>query len=336
MALCLASGKSPVEIQALYLRLKDEVFTGERPYNSDKMESFLKQELGSETKMSDLLRPRYLSYFLRLLMGLIQLGIIQFNRLMITTAIAHCRPADFHFFRNYKSPSVILGEEDCCTRGPDDLFVWEVAKATGAAPSYFRLEGKYIDGGLVANNPTADALTELTQYAAVMRANGDTTEVEARLPSVVVSLGTGVQPRVETNATAYDISRPTGVFDAIVKVPKIASIIALLVEQVSSSFAFANHPKVCVMNLFQVTQTEGHIVERSRAWCASIGVPYFRFSPGMSCFVDLDETNPEVLVNLMWETRAYLHAHHASVVELKHCLFEGGSPLPVSDYSPVC
>jgi len=154
---------------------------------------------------------------------------------MITTAIANSRPADFHFFRNYLSPSVILGEQDCCSRGPEDLYVWEVAKATGAAPSYFRLDGKYLDGGLVANNPTIDALTELTQFGAVLRASGETREVDAKLPSVVVSLGTGIQPRVISDVSSYDISRPTGVFDAIVKVPKIANIISLLVEQVCAS-----------------------------------------------------------------------------------------------------
>jgi len=59
MALCLATGKSPIEIQALYLRLKDKIFTGERPYSSEKMEEFLKQEFGSDTKMSNLKRPRW-------------------------------------------------------------------------------------------------------------------------------------------------------------------------------------------------------------------------------------------------------------------------------------
>jgi len=88
-------------------------------------------------------------------------------------------------------------------------------------------------GGLVANNPTLDALTELTQFSAVMKATGQTREADFKLPSVVVSIGTGIQPRVAANVTHYDISRPSGIFDAISKVPKLASVIALLVEQVS-------------------------------------------------------------------------------------------------------
>ncbi len=66
-------------------------------------------------------------------------------------------------------------------------------------------------------------------------------------------------------------------------------------------------------------------MERSRAWCASIGVPYFRFSPSLSTFVDLDETKDEILVNLMWETCAYLYAHHSSIEELKYHLFQNGN-----------
>jgi calcium-independent phospholipase A2 len=59
LALCLASGKSVSEILCLYMRFKDKVFTGERPYSSEALEDFLKNELGPSTKMADLRRPRY-------------------------------------------------------------------------------------------------------------------------------------------------------------------------------------------------------------------------------------------------------------------------------------
>ncbi len=89
-----------------------------------------------------------------------------------------------------------------------------------------------MDGGLVANNPTLDALTELTQFSAVMRTTGQIRDVDCKLPSVVVSIGTGIQPRVAANVSHYDISRPSGLIDAITKVPRLASVIALLVDQV--------------------------------------------------------------------------------------------------------
>ena len=38
------------------------------------------------------------------------------------------------------------------------------ARATSAAPAYFKQFGKYVDGGLKANNPSMSALTRIHQY----------------------------------------------------------------------------------------------------------------------------------------------------------------------------
>ena len=38
------------------------------------------------------------------------------------------------------------------------------ARATSAAPAYFKQFGNYIDGGLKANNPSMSALTRIHQY----------------------------------------------------------------------------------------------------------------------------------------------------------------------------
>lgn len=47
-------------------------------------------------------------------------------------------------------------------------------------------------------------------------------------------------------------------------------------------------------------------MDRARAWCSTIGVPYFRFNPDLSEDVALDETKDEVLVNMLWETMVYI------------------------------
>ena len=39
--------------------------------------------------------------------------------------------------------------------------VWEVARSSSAAPTYFTPHKRFVDGGLVANNPTIAMLTEL-------------------------------------------------------------------------------------------------------------------------------------------------------------------------------
>ena len=40
-------------------------------------------------------------------------------------------------------------------------FVWEAARATSAAPKYFEKYRNFVDGGVIANNPTLDTLTEI-------------------------------------------------------------------------------------------------------------------------------------------------------------------------------
>ena len=46
-------GKSIKDCKALYLRFKDQVFVGKRPYDADLLEGFLRNEFGQLT-MSDL------------------------------------------------------------------------------------------------------------------------------------------------------------------------------------------------------------------------------------------------------------------------------------------
>lgn len=47
---------------------------------------------------------------------------------------------------------------------PADQLVWRAARCSGAAPTYFRPIGRFLDGGLLANNPTLDAMTEIHEY----------------------------------------------------------------------------------------------------------------------------------------------------------------------------
>jgi calcium-independent phospholipase A2 len=61
---------------------------------------------------------------------------------MVTATLADRTPVDLHLFRNYPSPSYVLGilhsgpfEE---APPPHEQLLWKAARATGAAPTYFR------------------------------------------------------------------------------------------------------------------------------------------------------------------------------------------------------
>ena len=45
-----------------------------------------------------------------------------------------------------------------------DQKMWLAVRSSCSAPSYFRSTGRYLDGGLISNNPTMDALTEIHKY----------------------------------------------------------------------------------------------------------------------------------------------------------------------------
>jgi len=47
-----------------------------------------------------------------------------------------------------------------------------------------------------------------------------------------------------------------------------------------------------------------------------IGVPYFRLNPPLSEDIPLDETNNAKLVNMLWETTAYMYSRKTEVEEL--------------------
>lgn len=280
LALVLANGKSMPDCRCLYFRLKDKVFVGNRPYDAELLESFLKTELGDTTTMADIKNPK----------------------VMVTATRGDRKPADLHIFRNYKSPLQVLCEKemDPMTKSallePEDQLIWQAARATGAAPTYFRASGPFIDGGLISNNPTLDTLTEIQQCNQAFLATGQNDEVSEM--KVVVSLGTGRPPMVPVDT--IDVFRPDSLWGACKMAIGVTNLGQLLVDQ--------------------ATQTDGRVTARAQAMCNMLNIPYFRINPQLSENVALDETNTKVLVKMLWETTAYMHCIRDELERLKGLL----------------
>lgn len=122
LALGLGCGKTLRQCMGLYLRMKENCFVGSRPYPSEIFENILKSEMGEFTIMTDIKHPK----------------------LMVTGVMADRKPVDLHLFRNYRTASDILNIVTPITNRrippppPEEQLVWRAARATGAAPSYFR------------------------------------------------------------------------------------------------------------------------------------------------------------------------------------------------------
>ncbi|KIH66285.1 phospholipase, patatin family [Ancylostoma duodenale] len=229
IATALAQGKTLRECQHIYLRFKDLIFDGwTRPYNASVLEMFMKEAIGEKS-----------------------LDEIKYPRLMISTVKADYFPVKLEFMRNYRLP---LSDEQNTELGftdPAEVPTWKALRRTSAAPMFFSpVDDKYIDGGIIANNPTLDLLAEVQLY------NGINTYLQRAEDKVeigcVLSLGTGQIPLSPLDPLHVEIFNP-----------------------ISSAFTFKNLSLILVD---QVTATEGAPVDRSRSWCNTIGVPFFRLS----------------------------------------------------------
>jgi calcium-independent phospholipase A2 len=67
--------------------------------------------------------------------------------------------------------------------------------------------------------------------------------------------------------------------------------------------------------ILQATIAEGRPVDRARAWCGMMEVPFYRFSPPISD-IELDEHDNAKLTQMMWETQCYIAANRDRIKRL--------------------
>ncbi|XP_013843658.2 85/88 kDa calcium-independent phospholipase A2 isoform X1 [Sus scrofa] len=276
LALAILHSKSMAYMRGVYFRMKDEVFRGSRPYESGPLEEFLKREFGEHTKMTDVKKPK----------------------VMLTGTLSDRQPAELHLFRNYDAPDCVREARFSQNINlkpptqPSEQLVWRAARSSGAAPTYFRPNGRFLDGGLLANNPTLDAMTEIHEYNQDLIRKGQGHKVKKL--SIVVSLGTGRSPQVPV--TCVDVFRPSNPWELAKTVFGAKELGKMVVD--------------CC------TDPDGRAVDRARAWCEMVGIQYFRLNPQLGTDIMLDEVNDTVLVNALWETEVYIYEHREEFQKL--------------------
>ncbi|XP_047405581.1 85/88 kDa calcium-independent phospholipase A2 isoform X3 [Sciurus carolinensis] len=280
LALAILHSKSMAYMRGVYFRMKDEVFRGSRPYESGPLEEFLKREFGEHTKMTDVRKPK----------------------VMLTGTLSDRQPAELHLFRNYEAPEAAREPRFSSSINlkppthPSDQLVWRAARSSGAAPTYFRPNGRFLDGGLLANNPTLDAMTEIHEYNQDLIRKGQANKVKKL--SIVVSLGTGRSPQVPV--TCVDVFRPSNPWELAKTVFGAKELGKMVVD--------------CC------TDPDGRAVDRARAWCEMVGIQYFRLNPQLGTDIMLDEVSDAVLVDALWETEVYIYEHREQFQKLVQLL----------------
>ena len=227
------------ESRADLFKVVDYVFPTKPTFTLEAADDIAKGTFGLKMKISEIKSPR----------------------IIVHTVEANVNPPILHKVRNFGA-------------NKSDWHVWEAGRATTAAPIYFPPhKDRYIDGGVMANNPTLSAMTEVVQAAVE--------EKKQAKFGLVVSIGTGHGPSLPVK-------------DVGVYVPSLTTLL-----NIPSTLSALGS----VMNLFigQSTTSDGEVVDSARAWCTSVGAQYFRLSPLLSTPIDLAEYKKPPIVQMLYE-----------------------------------
>ena len=252
--------------RALIYKIVTDVFSKPKCERGKLMDKYLQEMVGEDTRMSHPID----------------------QRLIITTTLANVSPSKLHLMTNY-------GEERDGQAGPSERKVWEAAKATSAAPYFFpTFQGKFLDGGLMANNPTLDAMVEIQDQA-----EKEGKDVKMGL---VLSLGTGYAP--SKSVDNIEVFMPGLNFKTISSMKETFSGIQSLLD----------------LFITQVTQSDGQEVQRAKTWCKSLRTPYFRLSPPLTEEIDPLSFDDEAIVNMLYEDKKFLLNQPQVIDSIAKCL----------------
>lgn len=220
---------------------------------------------------------------LKRLIGEKELRSVADPKVLVTTTQADVLPPQLICITNYRE-----------NPGNDRNWkAWEAARASSSAPLFFTsFEGRYVDGGILAVNPTQHALHDIHVY--------DNSNI-----GLVLSLGTGVfKPSI--NEYTLDAVKPR---------------LSHLVSDIQKDVKFLKSLlKMLTANIINPQDSVIH----SKAWCESLGGVFHRLSPPLSVRHELDEKSDEAFVMFFYETYLYLLQSEEEISVIAHQLLEYG------------
>ncbi|CAB3396955.1 unnamed protein product [Caenorhabditis bovis] len=268
----LLTGQTLRQAQWYYLQFKDQLFDSwSRPYDTTTLEKFIKCCFGENLKMSD----------------------IEYPKIFCTTVRADTFPVQLDLNRSYRLPISAEENEELGFADPKDMTLWKACRRSSAAPTYFSAsEGKYIDGGMISNNPTLDILSEICFWNSTCQKTGHTSKMVD--VGCVLSVGTGITPVCPVDPSLFEMNNIMGVLRGIMNLSLVV--------------------------IDQATATEGAPITRSRSWCHSLGYPYYRLNAPLFKDIFLDSNDDMELAKVMWDSVVYAHTHRKDFEEVANLL----------------
>ena len=209
---------------------------------------------------------------------------VEYPRIIITSTLADRIPCELHLVTNY-------GEPRNGQKGPKERKVWEAALMTTAAPVYLKpFEGKFIDGGVMVNNPTMDAIVEILRES-------DKEGKPAKL-GCVLSLGTGKAPVQYVDNVA--ITMPTFSLSALRDIP--------------SNISAVKNMAGIVME--ELTKSDGEEIIRAETICKAFGSSYYRMTPQLKSNINLAEGNMNKIIDIMYDCLLYLQSEREKIDQI--------------------
>lgn len=259
IAAVLLYGNVSVQLSELLIyNFMMDVFRKPIEKRSERLQQYIKQAVGSDTVMADL----------------------EEKDIIIATTIATVSPNKLHLMTNY-------GEARDGQLDPKQRKVWEALVASSAAPTYFPPFDVFLDGGLLANNPTLASMADIFK-------RGKKEGKEVKL-GCVLSLGTGIPPsqvvkNIEVFVPGFSLKTFTSIHSSLLG---LNSLLSHFIEN--------------------TTQSNGEIVREAEAWCESLGAQYYRMSMPLMKDVDPDITSIDVLIDLAFEAEIYILKEHVMI-----------------------
>ena len=207
-------------------------------------------------------------------------------RVLATSMLADRQPAELFWFRNYipsgkvdnfqskttdgehKFEPTIEHRNDEVWKGEthpiNKLIIVLAARCTGAAPTFFPAMGRFLDGGLAANNPTIDALVEIIREVKEYNETPESEESGKESIKIVVSLGTGNQPVVKSRAT--DRIWPTNALEAYKSLTATVELAKMFVDTVCECDRWVVVSYLCQASSFNFYLLASSAILLRRSW----------------------------------------------------------------------